>query len=741
MRKHTHILCAWAAALAAFLIDHYGFRAGIIGIAFTFSALTFVPGFLTLNFLKHDNFSLLDIYILSLVLGFSIFMIIGVPLFLLKAPLAVVVPLFFALSSCLLVLNLVFVRTRKIIERREYEPISVYLLILFFTVWTLVAGAFRGWGEDWDYYTYITMVGRLVSRGIIDNYPTAYANEIVDPIHGFNVWALLWASVAKGASVTPVFLYVNSAFLTVPAALCAFYFAGKSLFPKSAAVSSLFCYSVFHLFGMGMILLGRSSFYTDDPAWLIFFPTLLGTAIRFVNEERKCWLIMSALLAAVAWLIHPLWGMLALVSLGLGVAGKLFVRAGVSRMDKIALMAGVCIFFLPVLYACIKLLSGDSPGFELPPSGWGSVCFLGLPLILFSPWLYKKAKSVYDDSVFRRWILLTVVSVVTAFPAVILRLFLISKAGGEGVLSSPYKFFLSGALFVLSPFNYTYTAPDMTVFPLSVLGLFAIPLLFRKLNQDDGKSAFVLLGLFIIPIIAIHPYLAYWFVKWVHIAYLRRALRLGAMFAALSSGLAVTWFVGRFTLRKRIVAHAVVFIILGIIVWLYPYSPPYFRNSFGKALFIVFKAPSDGLFWHPEYDIYKMKSANWDTEPFEEVLSPVRDKETVFSDRFTSYRLTAYRDVYVVCRFKPSQGVLDQMEREEDQARFFAEKNNDNRCRILKKYNARWILLNLDPDYRVRDYYLGDPWTAQELEADKEKFSVAERVGKWVLFKAGSACW
>jgi hypothetical protein len=213
------------------------------------------------------------------------------------------------------------------------------------------------------------------------------------------------------------------------------------------------------------------------------------------------------------------------------------------------------------------------------------------------------------------------------------------------------------------------------------------------------------------------------------------------MFASLSAGLVVTWMAEKFGLRKRVFVEAIVFLALACAVWAYPYSPPYFERAFDKAVFIISKAPSRGLFWHPEYDIYKAHSANWDTERFDEMLSSVKNGDTIFSDRFTSYRLTAYRDVYVVCRFKPSQSVRDQMKREEDQARFFAEKNNESRCQILKKYNARWVLLNLDPDYRVRDYYLGDPWTARELEADKERFSVVNQGDNWVLFRAESACW
>lgn len=742
MKKWIHILIAWVIALAGFLIYLLNFHLGIVAVFLIFWALAFVPGFLTLNFFKLGGFSFLDIYLLSLSLGLSIFMIVGLPLFLIRAPLESVNLLMFILNSLLFLGNCIFVAGRSRKDRRDTEGVGVYALVVLFTVIASFLGAFRGWGEDWDYYTYIAMVKRLVSKGIIDNYPLAYANEAVDPIHGFNVWALLWASVAKSASVTPVFLYVKSAFLTVPAALCSFYFASKALFSKPIARLSLFCYAIFHLFGMGMILMGRSSFYNDDPAWLIFFPTLIGIAIRFVREGRKIWLIISALLSSATWLLHPLWGVLVFIFFGVGIVGNLFVRDGrLSGKVKVSAAIGVVVFFFPVLYVLVNLFAPWSFNFELPSLKWGTLLFLGIPLILFSLWLYEKAHIVYRDMFFRRWFLLSIISFLAASPFIILRLFLISGTHENGALLSPYKFFVSGALFVLSPFNFTYTAPDMTVFPFSLLGLSAIPLLIKRGKFNERNSVFILLGLLVIPLVAFHPYLAYWFVEWAHIAYLRRALRFGAMFASFCSGVTVTWLVERFALRRMSLVQGAVLVALGSIVWGYPYSPPYFRKSFDKALFIMFHASSRGLFWHPEYDVYKSKNAVWDTEPFEEVLAPVKDGETVFSDRFTSYRLTAYRDIYVVCRFKPSQSVRDQPVREKDQARFFAEKSNENRCRILKKYHARWVLLNTDPDYRVDDYYLGDPWTAQELARDGEKFRVVKQVDNWFLFRAESACW
>jgi hypothetical protein len=96
----------------------------------------------------------------------------------------------------------------------------------------------------------------------------------------------------------------------------------------------------------------------------------------------------------------------------------------------------------------------------------------------------------------------------------------------------------------------------------------------------------------------------------------------------------------------------------------------------------------------------------------------------------------------VECREKPSTGAVDQVVREADQAKFFDPvTDNPGRCLILQKYKAHWVLLNLDEDYRLREYYLGDPWTAEKLENDPRLFSRAGKSGDWVLFKTTEACW
>ncbi len=58
----------------------------------------------------------------------------------------------------------------------------------------------------------------------------------------------------------------------------------------------------------------------------------------------------------------------------------------------------------------------------------------------------------------------------------------------------------------------------------------------------------------------------------------------------------------------------------------------------------------------------------------------------------------------------------------------------------VKKYNARWVLLKIDPDYRLREYYLGDPWTAHKLAEDSENFKRVGQAGPRVLYEAFEAC-
>jgi len=54
------------------------------------------------------------------------------------------------------------------------------------------------------------------------------------------------------------------------------------------------------------------------------------------------------------------------------------------------------------------------------------------------------------------------------------------------------------------PAVYTFTAPDMTMFPLCILGVVALPILIKRYRQGNKGSGIIALGILIAPLIALH---------------------------------------------------------------------------------------------------------------------------------------------------------------------------------------------------------------------------------------------
>jgi len=743
--KKFEIIASVAVTAAGLLVSAFHVPAGAPGMIILFLAAVVTPGYLLCRAASHIYFDVLEIYALSVALGISIFVLWGIILFVLNAPIDVAIPGILAANVALLAWN--FRRERSRPEADSFAGSGglgwiVIIVVVIITIISYVLGSARGWGEDWDHYTYITMVRRLAARGVASNYPIAYAGERPDPVHSYNAWALLWAAISRGARIDPISLYIKSAVLTVPATLLAFYSLCKTLFGRSTALVGLLPYASYHLFGMGLILLGRSSFYNDDPAWLILFPVAVGLGWSYLGKGGKGLLALAMLALAGSFIVHPLWGLMLLPAFGLNALVSLWPGPAHDRLLKTGAQAGVGLFFIPVLYALgIMIFYGENDGKRI--GFWpGIVIFCILPFMLVIPWVVRRAIALWkDDKVKRSWLMLAS-SVVVAVPFILMRFSGARVARPEVYFeTSPYKYFIESRLFVLHPSNFTYTAPDMTLYPLSLLGVAALPWLIGRYFRGERAAGLVSAGVILVPLIATHPYMAYLFSKMTHAAYLRRALRFSAMFAACGAGALVSRPV---LLRPRFAGVSALFV--GLIVSaasaVYPYSPTYFQGAFSKSWFIMAHAPARGLFWHPEYNAHKNTNVKWDTEQFAELVERAPDESTIFSDRFTSYRLTAYKDVYVTCRMKPSTGASDQTQREADQAKFF-DPSTDSRgkCQVLKNYGARRVLLNVDPDYHLREYYLGDPWTVEKIAADKERFTLIGRAGDWVLFRATGLCW
>jgi len=720
---------------------------GMAGMLLIFAGMIVAPGYLLAKALLDEPFDPWEIYPLAMTLGVSCFGIVGMAMFIFHAPVGVAYPATAALG-------LVFAAASGHASpqwatgwSKERGGVG-WLFAILVIVMILIAfrlGSFRGWYADWDYYTYIAIVRRIVTRGFAGNFPASYADEGHDPIHSYNIWALMWAAIGRGARIDPVILYVKAGALTIPASILAFYSLTKALFNRATAMAATVCYALYHLIALGFITLGSTSFFNDDPAWLIFFPTAIrlgwgnsGTP----NYQRR--LIACVLAIAGTLMVHPLWGGLAAMAVALAALTKMLAenRGGATRFAPASLAAFLAwaLILSPSAWAIWKIVTNIRFLGNPQITSWGDfIVFLFLPAVLMIPKLVALIKKYPAEARRTAW-LLGAIAMIFA-PLALLRFH--ETRGARADLFEqlhPYKWFITERLFVLNPTLYTYTEPDMTLYPWSLIGLAALPWLWLRAHRGDRSAYFVAAGILLIPLIAINPYTSWLFCRVLHPAYLKRALRVSGMFAAIGGGVAM-WSIAVKAGKKAWIALAALAFIAAVGSGAYPVDPPYFQGAVEKAWFIIKNPPSKGLFWSPEMNADIMPDVKWDTEEFSALLDHVPIGETVTSDMFTGYRIPAYRDVFVMIREKPSFAVTDQASRDKDYEKLMtAEGSPQAVCEVMRRYKSRWILFNADPAYRLRGRLLWDPRLIKTIITSGGLFELVDARGAWGLARATGEC-
>lgn len=776
MKGKPDILAAVGAIVAGGIVTVLHLPGGTIGMTLIFLGMIAAPGYLLARMLLPDPFDPWEIYPLSLTLGVTCFGIVGMIMFLASAPIIAAYP---AMAAVGLAFAVGAIHESPLQWEKGWSKETGWLGWSFAIVLALIflvairLGSFRGWYAEWDYYTYITMVRRLVTRGFAGNFPLSYIAEGNDPIHSYNIWALMWAAISRGAQIEPVILYVRSGFLTILAAILAFYSLTKVLFNRSSAMAAAICYALYHLIALGFIELGSSSFFNDDPAWLIFFPTAIRLGWEYLDRRGAACcapalstssvrgaasgapakqLIACVLAVAGTLMVHPLWGGLAALVIALAALTRMLSKKPGTRNKlmspvfsryapaELAAWLGCALILAPSVWAMWEIGAGVRVlGTNIISSWWDFIILLVLPAALMIPKLVERI-SKNPDKARQGARLLACIAIVFA-PLVLLRFH--ETRGARADLFEqlhPYKWYITDRLFVLNPSLYTYTEPGMTLYPWSLIGVAALPWLWLRARRGDRASYFVAAAILVIPLVAINPYLSWLFCKVLHPAYLKRALRVSGIFAAMGAGI-VMWNIAGRAGKKAWVALIALAFAAAVGSSIYPVDPPYFQGALEKAWFIIKNPPSEGLFWAPDINADIMPDTKWDTEEFSSLLDHVPEGETVVSDAFTGYRLTAYRDVFVIIRPKPSFAVNDQASRDKDYEKLMtAGENTGPVCEVLRRYKSRWILFNADPTYRIRGHLMWDPRLIRSIITSSDYFELVEVRSPWGLALAKPEC-
>lgn len=632
---------------------------------------------------------------------------------------------------------------------------AVILLIAAITAWT---GAFRGVTLDWDYFNYISAVRKLVSwsRAGIGHF--AYPDAPPDPIHSYNIWALQWALIAKLYRLDPIELYSRAAFLTVPLATFSFYALGRRLFTADVSRTALFLFCSYQVIYGGMLFLGRTTFYPADSQWLIAFPSCLCLFLLVVEgRERGCFhnlggLIALALTVLAMSITHVLWGLCFYLVLGFFALALLLRRLGLGRAVAAAWKCGggrslslaLLLAATPLVFAlidCIAMIRSDNlQGFS-PLIGGGAdfstpayaLVFVILPaaIVLAAAWRHRPRATLQElDMEYTVLFIVIVIAVclAAAVPYILVRSRTVESTDWTQFGRNPYRAFITPGLFFLNPFERSLQNPNMTFYPIYLIGYLGLPLLLKKAREDYGYMI-VIAVLTAVPLVCFHPVLATMFAEHFSLGYLRRLLRLAALFSFFPAALIVhrvaerVWSGLKRPMLNILLSLAICSVLAGACI-LFPASPTYYNHLAEKTLEIARNSPKNSLIY--------------DDRPFQAIAENewFKPNDVIFSDFWTSYRLTAHLPNYVAVQHKPGTGVPDQGRRMLFESEFFNPATDVSRMReILDRFRVRGVIINRSPGYRLYGFACGHPEAVGKLKADPEHFKLLYDRGDWAVFR------
>mgnify|MGYP000300732398 CR=1 FL=1 len=634
---------------------------------------------------------------------------------------------------------------------------AVLLALAGLALWT---GAFRAPVIDWDYYNYISHVNKLVHWDRASLAHFAYKDAPPDPIHSYNIWALQWALIARWFDLGPIPLYLRSGFIMIPAGAAAFYALFRRLLPPRPALIGLFLFVCYHVFYGGLIFLGSDTFFPDDSQRMIVFPALLALFLLYLERPAPGLLVGLALSALGMSVVHVFWGMCFYLCLA-GLAGWLwFDRIGAFSAlsttllrDKWkwagwALVAALAFpFTLGLAKMAVMWSDGDSRGaaplinytFASPGIEAWSWLFkwVAAPLAALAVLAWSKRPTVAphnSDELTRltaRVIAAIIAAAVIALPYIWLRHQATQVTVWEQFGRNPYRAFITENVFILNPFKWSVGNPEMTFFPLFIPGYLLLPLLWRQAKKE-WPARLAVVALLLVPAVCFHPALASLFAKYLSLGYLRRMLRLAAPFSLLPTALALDWLIGfiggKLPALRRPAAASAAGLIAAFIISLacipFAGSPEYYDRMFDKMVRVARAVPAGEL---PD-----------DRRPFEAIARGgwFALDAVIFSDIWTSFRLTAYLPQYVAVQAKPGAGIADQDERRRLELEFFDTRTSIVRMReILDRFGAEGVIVNRSPSYQLLGLPMGHLEAAGKLKADPSHFTLLHNDDHWMVFK------
>ncbi len=743
--KFIYILLAGIIIYGIELAICFGAQLNIyLKIFFGFLALFFLPGYFWSEVIsKKADF--LDKLAWSTLLTIGYFSLFGLAFFIMKSSLELIFWSFLGLGilSWLVALSKNYSQKNKENKLQAEEWIVLGLIIAPCFI-AFFMGAFRGPEHDWDLYNYIAQVRKFLVWEKADIHHYYYIDAPPDPIHSYNLWALLWSLIAYKNRIDPIPLYIHSAFLTIPLCFFSFFSFARKVLGRRAGFFAFCFYYFYQLIYAGLQFTARSTFYPADSMWLLCFPALLSLTFAYLDEKKIALLIFVGLSSLAVSIIHTLWGLAFYLFFSIFGLAEFLKERNLKAIISLQKNKGARKFLLILFWLFIispfslSFIYILKKGFEqsknwfvpifqhfpLDSISFYSLVFIFLPLIIFLYLTKKPAQKI--PSVVKDVFLLIAFCLMVSIPYIYLRAEVIKYTQWESFGRNPYRALITPHLFFLNPFKRSIFNPNMSFHPFFWLALIVSLALIRKrksMSQAMLASLYSFLG---IVALIFHPASATLFAKLFSLGYLRRVLRITALLGFLFPGFLLEKSSHQSRKKAKTLALGIALAIITSIA-IYPLpTERLYKNMLRKMIFLCKKESRASLLDDSTPFVFLKKH------------NLIEPNDVVFSDIFTSFRLGAYLGCYVAVQHKPGVGVPDQDERRKEEIEFFSPQTSLERIlEILKIRKARWIIINRNPQYRLPAYPLsfGHPETAGKLSRYPEFFEKIYDQKDWVIFK------
>ncbi len=750
------ILVSGLVILGGELFIAGGFEPGrSLKITFGFLTLFFFPGFCLAEILSgKERIDFIDQLGWSVVLSLGIYSYPGLLAFIFKLRLEWIFWLFFILAV-LFWLGAIFssfsVRAGFFsIRKLSWEKASGVILIFLAGLLAYYVGGFRGPGHDWDLFNYIGEVRKFLVWGGAEVHHYFYLDAPPDPVHSYDLWALLWSVLAFKNRLDPIPLYIHSVFLTIPLCLFSFWSFARRGVGELGGFFAFSFYYFFQLFYGGLQFLARSSFYPADSMWLLCFPGLLSFWFFYLEKGGKARLIATCFSALGMSIVHILWGLVWYLVLGFYLLWEIFRALALTKILKdfsgswgkkflkFIFWALVIFPYLLSLFYIFYKLRQEPPlwfkpifsEFFLDRLWFYALVFLAVPvfiLVYLARERLRRSKEKFAlDQNFKKVLGIIFFSLLIALPYICLRAEVVRYTQWESFGRNPYRALITPELFFLNPFKRSFFNPNMSFHPFFWLGvIFSLLFFFWKRDKFSPLARAGFYSFWSVIALVLNPVYSSVFAKFFTLGYLRRILRLPALLGFLFAG--GVW--ERFGLKREQTRRLVLVWIFSALISLALIpapAEPLYRGLFKKMIFLAKKENRDRLLD--------------DSEPFEYLKKNhlIKPKEVVFSDILTSFRLPAYLGCYVAVQHKPGVGVPDQDERRKEEQEFFHSQTSLERIlEILKKRKASWVIINRNPGYKLPAYPVsfGHPETAGKLLSAPQYFEKIYEKDDWLIFR------